>query len=96
LRLLLITVTASVLSLGSSGLSCAQSVRIGPGGVEVRPGGERTVRRDEIRERMLGLRVACNDGDRRACVRLGMILGEHRERHEEWRREHPEVFFFER
>jgi hypothetical protein len=45
---------------------------------------------------VLGLRVACADGDRRACVRLGIILGEHRERHEEWRREHPDVFFYER
>ena len=52
--------------------------------------------RDELRERMLGLRVACQDGDRRACVRLGIIIGEHRERREEWRREHPDVFFYKR
>jgi hypothetical protein len=29
-------------------------------------------------------------------VRLGIIIGEHRERREAWRREHPELFFFER
>jgi hypothetical protein len=96
MRLLLIPVAASVLSVGLSGQTFAQSVRIGPGGVEVRPGVERPARRDEIRERMLGLRVACDEGDRRACVRLGIIIGEHRERREEWRRQHPEVFFYER
>jgi hypothetical protein len=54
------------------------------------------VRRDELRDRMLGLREACEDGDRRACVRLGIIIGENRERRAAWRREHPEVFFYER
>jgi hypothetical protein len=53
-------------------------------------------RRDELRERMLQLREGCDDGDRRACVRLGIIIGENRERRAAWRREHPEVFFYER
>jgi hypothetical protein len=39
---------------------------------------------------------ACEDGDRRACVRLGIIIGENRERRAAWRREHPEAFFYER
>ena len=29
-------------------------------------------------------------------MRLGIIIGEHRERQEEWRRAHPDVFFYER
>ena len=33
---------------------------------------------------------------RRACVRLGILIGENRERRAAWRREHPEVFFYER
>jgi hypothetical protein len=49
-----------------------------------------------MRERMLQLREGCEDGDRRACVRLGIIIGENRERRAAWRREHPEVFFYER
>src|SRR5205807_6911541 len=31
--------------------------------------------RDELRDRMLQLREGCEDGDRRACVRLGIIIG---------------------
>jgi hypothetical protein len=56
----------------------------------------RRVGRDELRERMLQLRQGCDDGDRGACVRLGIIIGENRERRAAWRREHPEIFFYER
>jgi hypothetical protein len=54
------------------------------------------IARDELRDRMLELRERCEDGDRRACVRLGIIIGENRERRAAWRRENPEVFFYER
>ena len=57
---------------------------------------ERAAVRDELRERMLEFRAACEDGDRRACVRLGIIIGENRERRAAWRRDHPELFFYER
>src|SRR5207244_4338537 len=52
-------------------------------------------RRDEIRERMFALRAECEDGNRRACVRLGIIIGEHREHRAAWRREHPDLFWWE-
>ncbi len=52
--------------------------------------------RDELSDRMMDLRERCEDGDRRGCVRLGILIGEHRERRAAWRREHPEVFFYER
>jgi len=52
--------------------------------------------RDVLQERMLELRAGCEAGDRRACVRLGILIGENRERRAAWRREHPEVFFYER
>lgn len=42
--------------------------------------------RDELVDRMLGLRQGCEAGDRRACVRLGIIIGENRARREAWRR----------
>jgi len=52
--------------------------------------------RDELRDRMFQLREGCEDGDRGACVRLGIIIGENRERRGAWRRDHPELFFYER
>ena len=52
--------------------------------------------RDELGNRLMEYREACDDGDRRACVRLGILIGENRERRAAWRREHPEAFFYER
>jgi len=92
-------VSAFVLPLLLSGPSHAQDIRIGPGGVTISPDRRpppRPVVRDELRERMFRLREDCEAGDRRACVRFGMILGENRERQAEWRRENPEIFSFER
>ncbi len=51
---------------------------------------------DELGDRLMDFREACEDGDRRACVRLGVLIGENRERRAAWRREHPEAFFYER
>jgi hypothetical protein len=64
--------------------------------VAVAPAPPPRVVRDELGDRMMQLREGCEDGDRRACVRLGIIIGENRERRASWRREHPEVFFYER
>ena len=100
-------VLSALMLMGQSEQSFAQSIRLGPGGVEINPAPElappprrapppRGVVRDELRERMSEYREACEDGDRRACVRLGVIIGENRERRAAWRRDHPELFFYER
>ena len=49
----------------------------------------RVVSRDELQEHMLELRAGCEDGDRRACVRLGILIGENRARRAAWRRRTP-------
>ena len=67
-----------------------------PPAVAVAPPPRHRAARDELREHMLQLRAGCEQGDRRACVRLGILIGENREHREAWRREHPEVFFYER
>jgi hypothetical protein len=46
--------------------------------------------------RLIEYREACEAGDRRACVRLRILIGENRERRAAWRRDHPEAFFSER
>lgn len=60
------------------------------------PGGPPGPGRDDLREQMYGLRDACERGDRRACVRFGIIIGEHRERRAQWQRENPDLFWWER
>lgn len=51
---------------------------------------------EAVREQMAEFREGCEDGNRRACVRLGIIIGENRERRQEWSREHPEMFSWDR
>jgi hypothetical protein len=45
-----------------------------------------------VRDLMFHLHRKCEEGDRRACVHLGMIIGENKEKREEWQREHPNLF----
>ena len=47
-------------------------------------------------EELRAYHIACEHGDKAACVRFGIILGEHREKREEWRHLHPEFFWWER
>ena len=44
---------------------------------------------------MIGFHQLCNKGDRKACVRFGIMIGENRERHVEWRRLHPDWWWWE-
>jgi hypothetical protein len=53
-------------------------------------------RAQDIQAELLGFHQLCDRGDRKACVRFGMILGRMQERHAEWRRVHPEWFWWER
>ena len=45
---------------------------------------------------LIGFHTLCNRGDRGACVKFGMMLQQNSDHHAEWRRTHPEFFFFER
>jgi hypothetical protein len=50
----------------------------------------------EFREaEMVGFHTECERGNRRACVQFGIMIGENRGRHEEWRRLHRDWFWFE-
>jgi hypothetical protein len=45
---------------------------------------------------VIGFHQMCNKGDRKASIRFGIMIGENRERHTEWRRTHPEFWWWER
>src|SRR5450432_702730 len=44
---------------------------------------------------LVGLHQLCDKGDRKACIRFGMMLGEAKERHADWRAHHPEFWWWE-
>ncbi|HEX3864812.1 MAG TPA: hypothetical protein VHY35_24265 [Stellaceae bacterium] len=41
------------------------------------------------------LHALCNQGYRPACIRFGVILGRNQERNAEWRRLHPDWYYWE-
>ncbi len=56
-----------------------------------------TLRAQNAREaELVGFHQLCEKGDRKACIRFGIMLGENRERHAEWRKIHAEWFWWER
>jgi len=85
-----IVVIAAQMAIGAA--AQAQSFRIGPGGIEVAP----PPREGDWEGQIGRLHQRCNDGDRRACVHLGFVLGEVRDRRDEWRSRHAEWFWWER
>ncbi|HUA50906.1 MAG TPA: hypothetical protein VMB81_02015 [Candidatus Sulfotelmatobacter sp.] len=50
---------------------------------------------EDREERMRHLHFDCDRGDRRACVRFGVMLGENHDHFVEWRRTHPEWWWWE-
>ena len=45
---------------------------------------------------IIGFHQMCQKGDLHACVRFGMMLEHDRDMHAEWRRTHPEFFWWEK
>jgi hypothetical protein len=82
MRLYSIVITSAVLGLFASAIAA--------------PGPARAQDRLAREAELAGLHQLCDRGDRKACVRFGMILGEMRERHADWRRQHPEWFWWDR
>ena len=58
-------------------------------------GGAPVQAQDRVSSEGQRLHRLCDDGDKRACVRFGMMFNENRARHDEWRRSHPEFFSFQ-
>jgi hypothetical protein len=40
--------------------------------------------------------LLCDRGDKRACIRFGILIGENRQRHADKRRLHPDWWWWER
>jgi hypothetical protein len=45
---------------------------------------------------ILGFHQLCDRGDRKACVRFGILIGRNEQRGADWRRAHADWFWFER
>jgi hypothetical protein len=50
----------------------------------------------DVEAEMLGFHQLCDKGDRKACVRFGILIGKNEQRHADWRKAHAEWFWWER
>jgi len=44
---------------------------------------------------IIGFHQLCEKGDRKACVRFGILIGRNEQRHADWRKGHAEWFWWE-
>jgi hypothetical protein len=51
---------------------------------------------DAREAQMLGYHQLCQQGDRKACIRFGMMLQQNKDHMNAWRRSHPDWFWWER
>jgi hypothetical protein len=45
---------------------------------------------------IIGFHQLCEKGDRKACIRFGILIGRNEQRNADWRRAHADWFWFER
>jgi hypothetical protein len=43
-----------------------------------------------VEAEMIGFRQLCEKGDRKACIRFGILIGQNQQRHADWRRAHAD------
>ncbi|MBV8110003.1 MAG: hypothetical protein JO012_09590 [Hyphomicrobiales bacterium] len=65
-----------------------------PGAVAVAPTLSRA--QSDREAEIIGFHQLCEKGDRRACVRFGILIGENKQRHADWRRLHADWWWWER
>jgi len=49
-----------------------------------------------VEAEMIGFHQLCDKGDRRACVRFGILIGQNQQRHADWRRTHADWWWWEK
>ena len=49
-----------------------------------------------VEAEMIGFHQLCDKGDRRACVRFGILIGQNQQRHADWRRAHADWWWWEK
>jgi hypothetical protein len=50
---------------------------------------------DAVEAEMVGYHQLCQKGDRKACIRFGILIGRNEQRHADWRRIHADWWWWE-
>ena len=49
-----------------------------------------------VEAEIVGFHQLCQQGDRKACIRFGILIGRNEQRHADWRRAHADWWWYER
>ena len=50
---------------------------------------------DAVEAEIVGYHQLCEKGDRKACIRFGILIGRNEQRHADWRRAHADWWWWE-
>jgi hypothetical protein len=50
---------------------------------------------DAVEAEIVGYHQLCQKGDRKACIRFGILIGRNEQRHADWRRAHADWWWWE-
>jgi hypothetical protein len=64
------------------------------GAVTVAPAPARA--QSNVEAEIIGFHQLCEKGDKRACVRFGILIGQNEQRHADWRRAHADWWWWEK
>jgi len=48
-----------------------------------------------VEAEIVGFHQLCQQGDRKACIRFGILIGRNEQRHADWRRAHADWWWYE-
>jgi len=51
---------------------------------------------NNVEAEIIGFHQLCEKGDRKACIRFGILIGRNEQRGADWRRAHADWFWWER
>jgi hypothetical protein len=80
-------ISRSVLAATGVAIAVATAVAAAPTAVRAQ---------NNVEAEILGFHQLCDKGDRRACVRFGILIGQHQQRHADWRRAHADWWWWEK
>ena len=77
-------------------LMTALMIAIGAGGSAAMVASPAHAQNAAVEAEIVGFHQLCEKGDRKACVRFGILIGRNEQRNADWRRGHADWFWFER
>ena len=77
-------------------LMTALTIAAGLGGSTAMVASPAQAQNAAVEAEIVGFHQLCDKGDRKACVRFGILIGRNEQRNADWHRAHADWFWYER